>query len=102
MECWICEETKKSLYGRHCSVAELRKSRRKGCWLCSTVLDAVDIFRPSWTSDHFTDGTISCNRRPGTDGTQIYVDLHVLDDWKKINSPYINTKVCIIVYTGNK
>jgi hypothetical protein len=64
MTCRICEENKQnrlqSPEGRPRSVDEFQESRRDGCWLCSTVLDAVDVFQPGWTSDHVSDGMIAC------------------------------------------
>lgn len=81
INCQICEENQE-IGPSHCfSVSAIRKSRDGGCWLCSTVLDAVDIIRPGWTSDHLTDRRICYNRWDGSDGCDLWFNLYAQDEW---------------------
>jgi hypothetical protein len=80
MPCYICQDGKLDEYpnGRDLTVDQLRWPS-EWCWFCSTVLDAIDIFRPGWTSDHLTDGKISCINRGG----KVVVRLSARDDYSR-------------------
>jgi hypothetical protein len=94
MECSICKDNELKTWGRRSSITELLEARRSGCWFCSTVLDAVDVFKPGWTSEHYTDGWISSNSHH----VERWFDLGVLDDWTETFRLYQHARMFTVRY----
>lgn len=80
INCQVCEKSRKSDFPRTFSVVAIRKSRDGGCWLCSTVLDAVDILRPGWTSDHLTDGFVRYDPRRFHGDCDLRFEIHTQNE----------------------